>query len=378
MVEKIQDLAPMRNVIIAGTVSLWLLGCGGWSAALAADTADETKAAVAWNEVQQSTQLPKAPAEWNDKAPTEEQEQEFYKKVCAAAESATAKAKAFCASYPDSTNVVKAKQIVCQMLEADYRAGGAQPEVFKALRAAQDDLVTDSHLTEKERYKLRESILFAKRTDPSQDWKTKDEEYEKGVQALIKDFPDMEDPYVLLVNLAANSADTNKAHAMAEDALAHCQGTNVQAVAKGVLLRLDSVGKPVEIQFTALDGRKVDLSAMKGKVVLVDFWATWCGPCVGEMPHVKEAYEKYHDKGFEVVGISFDSNQQALERFVRKNEMPWPQYFDGKGWDNQFGIHFAIRGIPAMWLIDKEGNLQTTNARQDLQDKVKALLAEGN
>jgi thiol-disulfide isomerase/thioredoxin len=132
----------------------------------------------------------------------------------------------------------------------------------------------------------------------------------------------------------------------------------------------------VDIQFTAVDGRPVNVKDMKGKVILIDFWATWCGPCVGELPHVKEAYEKLHDKGFEIVGLSFDQDKSALEGFVKEKGMAWPQYFDGEGWGNKFGKQYGIESIPAMWLIDKKGNLRDMNARGDLQAKAEKLLAE--
>jgi thiol-disulfide isomerase/thioredoxin len=137
-----------------------------------------------------------------------------------------------------------------------------------------------------------------------------------------------------------------------------------------------TVGQPLDIKFQSIDGKAVDLSAMKGKVVLVDFWATWCGPCVGEIPHVKAAYEKLHSKGFEIVGISLDSDKGRLEAFVKEKGMTWPQFFDGKGWKNEISTKFGIHSIPAMWLVDKKGKLVDKNGRQDLAAKVEKLLAE--
>ncbi|WP_395737480.1 TlpA family protein disulfide reductase [Prosthecobacter sp.] len=133
----------------------------------------------------------------------------------------------------------------------------------------------------------------------------------------------------------------------------------------------------LDIKFTAVDGRVVDLASLRGKVVLIDFWATWCKPCMGEIPNVVAAYQKYHDQGFEVIGISFDTNKVTLQRVTEDMHMPWPQYFDGKGWQNDFGVKFGIHGIPTMWLIDQQGRLVTKNARTDLAGQVAKLLSTG-
>ena len=136
------------------------------------------------------------------------------------------------------------------------------------------------------------------------------------------------------------------------------------------------IGKPLDISFTAVDGRKVDLKEMKGKVVLIDFWATWCGPCVAEMPSVKKTYEAFHDKGFEIVGISLDDDKDALNNYIKKNAIAWPQYFDGKQWNNEISFRYGIDGVPTEWLVDKQGNLRETSARGHLDASVDALLNE--
>ena len=137
-----------------------------------------------------------------------------------------------------------------------------------------------------------------------------------------------------------------------------------------------AVGQPLDLKFQSVDGKPVDIATLKGKVVLVDFWATWCGPCIGEIPHVKAAYEKLHSKGFEIIGISLDSDKAKLETFVKDKGMTWPQFFDGKGWKNEISTKFGIHSIPQMWLVDKKGNLVDLKGRQDLAAKVEKLLAE--
>jgi thiol-disulfide isomerase/thioredoxin len=141
------------------------------------------------------------------------------------------------------------------------------------------------------------------------------------------------------------------------------------------LLRADvDQTKPLDLKYTAVDGSQVDLSKMRGKVVLVDFWATWCPPCRGEVPNVVAAYKKYHDQGFDILGVSLDQNKDALLAFTKENGMVWPQYFDGKGWDNEISKGFGIDSIPAMWLVGKDGKVITTNAREDLAGQVEKAL----
>jgi thiol-disulfide isomerase/thioredoxin len=134
-------------------------------------------------------------------------------------------------------------------------------------------------------------------------------------------------------------------------------------------------GKPISLKFTAADGTPFDLAQWRGKVVLLDFWATWCGPCMHEVPHVVDAYSKFHGKGFEIVGISLDNDKNAMLRTTAQKRMTWPQYFDGKGWNNAISSAFHIRAIPAMWLIDKNGNVVTTDARNNLEGNIASLLA---
>jgi len=137
-----------------------------------------------------------------------------------------------------------------------------------------------------------------------------------------------------------------------------------------------SRGKPVDMAFTATDGLPVDLSAMRGKVVLVDFWATWCGPCMQEVPNVVATYNALHAKGFEVIGISLDTDRSRLDAVTAQKGMVWPQYFDGKGWNNEIAASHGIHSIPTMWLFDKNGRLSDTDARNGLQEKVGKLLAQ--
>jgi thiol-disulfide isomerase/thioredoxin len=150
----------------------------------------------------------------------------------------------------------------------------------------------------------------------------------------------------------------------------------VEGKIKSIKASADLKNKPLDLKFTAVDGRAVDVSKLQGKVVLIDFWATWCGPCVAELPNVLKAYKELHPKGFEIVGISLDSDKAELEGFVKEKGMEWPQYFDGKGWQNEISSKYGIDSIPAMWLLNKKGMVVSTSARGDLAEQVAKLLAE--
>ena len=112
-----------------------------------------------------------------------------------------------------------------------------------------------------------------------------------------------------------------------------------------------------------LAGKPLSVSNYKGKVVLVDFWATWCGPCVNELPNVLKAYEKYHPQGFEIVGISLDSDQEKLANFIKNRKMSWQQFFDGKGWGNKLAAKYGVNSIPATYLLDSDGKIVAKDLR---------------
>lgn len=119
------------------------------------------------------------------------------------------------------------------------------------------------------------------------------------------------------------------------------------------------IGKPAkDFSITLLGGERFTLSRQKGKVVLIDFWATWCSPCVMGIPHILELFEAYKDEGFEVVGISLDSDKKALDEYLTRHKLPWKIAFSGKAWSDDTARYYRVNLIPSYWLIDRDGILR--------------------
>jgi len=217
------------------------------------------------------------------------------------------------------------------------------------------------------------------------------EKFVEGSWKLAKDYPDRINGYqdiMMVMGHYEYQGEPDKSRALAVELMASAAPEDIKLWTKGYLNRLDLASKPVELKFTAVDGREVDLAQLRGRVVLVDFWATTCGPCVMDLPRVKEAYDKFREQGFEVIGISCDTDKERLNKFLKEKEISWPQYFDGLGiGGSKLNVAFGIDGIPHMFLVDKKGLLRFDNVRASdkyhpkndttsLEEKISKLLAE--
>ncbi len=150
-----------------------------------------------------------------------------------------------------------------------------------------------------------------------------------------------------------------------------------QEEAKAIQAKLVKGAKFPDFAEQDVEGKPLSISKYKGKVVLVDFWATWCPPCRAELPNVLATYKKHHANGFEIVGISLDQEKDKLTTFTKQQGMTWQQYFDGKGWNNKLAEKYGVKSIPATFLLDGQGKIIGKDLRgPDLEEAVSAALAK--
>jgi thioredoxin family protein len=120
----------------------------------------------------------------------------------------------------------------------------------------------------------------------------------------------------------------------------------------------------------------LSLYDLRGRVVLLDFWASWCGPCMAEMPNVKEIYKKYHDQGLEILGVSLDSKKEPWVNAIEKNELNWHHVSTLNKFDCPIAQRFRVTGIPRMYIIDKDGKIIAQDLRGEaLSKKMDELFA---
>ena len=157
------------------------------------------------------------------------------------------------------------------------------------------------------------------------------------------------------------------------------------AIGKEIAARIDLLskveeGKPAQ-EFTQStpDGKQVKLADYKGKYVLIEFWASWCGPCRAENPNLLKQYKMYNSKGFDILSVSLDKDKEPWLKAVEHDALPWTQVSDLKGWNNEVAVLYGIRAVPASFLLDPSGKILATGLRgETLNQKLESLFGKTN
>ena len=199
-----------------------------------------------------------------------------------------------------------------------------------------------------------------------------------SVEALGQAFPKSKQPWRMLANAAGFAKEpTHKKRLFKKlAALDAKQFPTITSQAKEELAWFEFLEQPIDLRFTAADGRDVDLAKLRGNVVLIYFCASWCPPCVHEYPKLKSVYDKYHKQGFEIVAISLDRSRASFDRYTQQKKIPWPQHYEDNGWEGELMKRFRVRYIPRLFLLDRTGRVAHPDTRQHLEEKVRELLAK--
>jgi thiol-disulfide isomerase/thioredoxin len=203
--------------------------------------------------------------------------------------------------------------------------------------------------------------------------------YEKQLQQLIEQHPGDPAPFLGFMELF-EKCDVGRTRRLLEEILNREQlPDKIRPAYEELRKKVDLVGKPLALKFTALDGSTVRFEELRGKVVVVDFWATWCGPCVRDLPKLQALYAEHRSAGLEVVGISFDRERAKLDAFLKARALPWRQIFPNREEQAAIAHAWGVTGgyLPTVFIVGKDGRLRhTLDARFRTAEKLAALLKE--
>jgi thiol-disulfide isomerase/thioredoxin len=332
--------------------------------------AETNSAAQAWQNLTNFS-LSSPPASWQTNTPTQAALNKFDDQRAVEAATMADKARRFYTTFPGDENAPRARTTEIQALQLAVKLGltNREPELI----ARETTFIANTNAPVEMRYELRLDLLGRQLKAAQESGANMTDELEKSGRDLIKQFPAGPMGYEILLQVAAN-ADVLKTHDLAE-AMANSGGpAQLTELGTALLNQLDIVGKASPISFTAADGRKINSSTLSGKVVLVDFWATWNPISIQQMPDLKTLYDKYHAGGLEMVGINFDDKTNEARQFVKTNGIAWPQFYGGFS-DNEYGRRFG-NALPYVWLVDKKGIVRDIHGRKDTAAKIQKLLAE--
>jgi thiol-disulfide isomerase/thioredoxin len=221
---------------------------------------------------------------------------------------------------------------------------------------------------------------FRKMQAPASDFAAVQKEWLENLDKFVTEYPEADDAPEALSQLAIGMEFTGK-----EDTARKYYAKLTESFpnsllaprARGAIERFDLVGKAITLRGAELRKGTVDVQQLRGKVVLIDYWATTCDPWKNDLPKLKELYSKYHAKGFEIIGVSLDTEKGTVAKFVQSAAIPWPVVFEPGGLDSAPALQFGILALPTQFLVDDQGKVVSRSIHVgQLEDELKKLIKE--
>jgi thiol-disulfide isomerase/thioredoxin len=339
---------------------------------------EQTDGNKAWQELEQSIKPLAAPDEWTHSPPTQDQIDAYQKRQIERGRAALDKARDFYTKFPTNENALNAHRMEYNIINTLLRTGAT--DLLPRLEKVGEELSKRPGLLPQEKFVIRMNGVFhaADRRAMKDGPDVRAAELARGLIALQKEFPEQDEVYQPMFQLATASMDVEVSRQLANALLEAPITEEGKEVVRGILRKINLLGTTLNLKFKDADGKEVDFEKLRGKVVILDFWASWCGPCIAMMPQIKEVYEKNHAKGLEFIGINLDLQEDEVQfrRTVARAGLTWPHYFDGLKYESPMVKRFGISAIPALILIDKKGVVRDIHARVDLEEKVAKYLTE--
>jgi thiol-disulfide isomerase/thioredoxin len=288
---------------------------------------------------------------------------------------AAAYSKLFYEKFPRHPRNREARDKEIEFLGAAVQLGASN--ALPRYQQLEQARLNDPRLTPDERYGLRSQrarqLAAAYGAEGTQALR---DELREEAGKLAGEFPDRPEAWTWLLTVAADSHPDKTGELVARIVASNSATPETQSAAQVLLRQRDQLGKPLELAFTAADGRPVDLVRLRGKVVLLHFWASWSAPCQETMPLIVAAHRQFQGRGLEVVGVSLDAERPGFDQAVARHGLVWPQHYDGKVWENDIARRLGVSRLPSLWLLDRQGRVRELNARTDLAGKIQVLLDE--
>ena len=259
-----------------------------------------------------------------------------------------------------TTKTVQGKEI--KNVSVDIK-GSIEQDIFKAvLSAQQGEMLMMLGLAfigkDEEKAHLQDSIaqlyIAAKKNT------------EKTIDSLVENYPDSYAVALIINNFVAKQRELAEVERMYAHLTPRIKNAYLGKKLESTVeqMRRTAVGSIApDFTLTTPDGQELSLASLRGNYVLVDFWASWCGPCLREVPNVKKIYDKFHAKGFEILGVSLDEDKEDWINAIDKHDLNWKHVSSLKGWNCPVAQLYSVTGVPAMFLLDKDGKIIASGLR---------------